>query len=169
MKEIQLTQGYVALVDDDDYEFLSQYKWHLDRHPHNLYAKRNSLASEGLGRRMRFPMHRIIMKVTDKNIVIDHKDGNGLNNQKSNLRICSHPQNMMNRKPNKNGVSRYKGVYYDKDAKRWRAGVALNNRTYSVGRFKTEIEAAMAYNKKALELYGEFAQINKIESPPLEG
>ena len=104
-------------------------------------------------------MHRLIMDAQERQ-EIDHADGNGLNNQKDNLRFCTHSQNHMNRKPTK-GSSKYKGVSWHKAAKKWNARITLNKKTVSIGYFDSEIIAAKAYDEKAIELFGEFAKLNK--------
>lgn len=103
MKEIQLTQGRVALVDDEDYEFLNQFKWHADNHGHTFYAARSLWIN---GKKVIHLMHWYVMKGKG----VDHIKDGGLNNQKSNLRFCDKSKNAMNQKPRKVGTSKYKGV-----------------------------------------------------------
>ena len=88
------------------------------------------------------------------------KDGDGLNNQKANLRICTRSQNKMNGKSYKNSSSKYKGIWWVKKNKKWRVRIRLNNKTIHLGYFKDETEAAKAYDSKAKELFGEFARLN---------
>lgn len=156
MKEIKLTQGLVALVDDEDFEYLNQWKWHAHREVNNIYAFRTPKYNEVIR------MHRVVLNVTDKNIEVDHRDRNGLNNQKYNLRKATHAQNGANRRPSKNSTSKYLGVYWSRERNRWCASISKNYKTYLIGRFITEEEAALAYNKKAIELHGEFANLNQI-------
>jgi hypothetical protein len=99
------------------------------------------------------------------NKVIDHINRNPLDNHKSNLRICSQRQNVVNSKKKEGCVSKYKGVSWDismKRKKRWYAACEYNNKQIKIGRFATEIEAALAYNKKAKELWGEYVTINNV-------
>jgi len=172
MKEIPLSkQGpknlgkYVALVDDDDYETLIKMRW-------SVYKKEwtSAYASTGIyidGKKKWVTMHRFILGLTDPKMIVDHIDHNGLNNQRSNLRLCSVSQNAANRvKRQKTSV--YKGVCLHKQKLKngfheiWIAQIRhQGNKTY-LGVFKKEIDAAIAYNIKALELFGEFACINKI-------
>lgn len=104
-------------------------------------------------------MHREIMNAP-KGMVVDHIDGNGLNNRKSNLRICTQAQNNLNSRPKRNCSSRYKGVSFYKRDKIWQVQIFHNSRTIFLGRFDDEIEAALAYDRKAAELFGEFAYLN---------
>lgn len=162
MKEIPLTQNKVALVDDEDFESLSAYIWHAHKAPKSptYYAARN----DGSGF---FYMHREIMNAAP-GVKVDHKNGNGLDNQKSNLRFCTHHQNMMNRAAHStaNKTSRFKGVYRIKSRPGWFAAIKFNRKTVNLGYFKTEEDAARSYDAKARELFGEFARPN---FPGMEG
>jgi hypothetical protein len=153
MKEIPLTQGKVALVDDEDYAFLNQWKWCFNS---KNYATRIDL-SEG---RKTILMHRLINK-TPQNMFTDHINGNGLDNRKCNLRSCTCSQNCMNRGMRINNLSGYKGVSWHIGHKKW--GVQINNlgKNIHVGYFSNIIDAAKAYNKAANAFYGEFARINE--------
>ena len=93
---------------------------------------------------------------------IDHIDGNGLNNQRNNLRKATHQENMMNRQSNKNSSSQFKGVHWYERTNKWQARITFNQKRISLGYFTSEIDAAKTYNKKALELFGEFAKLNFI-------
>ncbi len=89
---------------------------------------------------------------------VDHIDGNKLNCRRANLRTCTHAENIRNRKKHKNGSSRFKGVH--NDGVRWRARIKLNGKAKSLGTYRTEIEAALAYDRAAREMFGEFARPN---------
>lgn len=158
MKEIKLTKGYVALVDDDDYEWLSKFKWcvNLSYSP-RAYRPVNTVDGKGV-----VYMHREICRARSFELV-DHKDGDALNNQKGNLRIATSQQNVWNQKMRKNRYG-YKGVSFREDLKEkpWTAGITYNKKSYKLGYFKTKEEAARAYNKAALEFFGEFARLNEI-------
>lgn len=157
MKEIQLTQGKVALVDDEDFKRVSQFKWQYLKVHGMEYAKRGKYE---LGKQSTQYMHVFILGEIP-GMEIDHiKPSNSLNNQKSNLRHCTHSENMMNRRLNKNGSSQYKGVSWHIINKKWRAQIQLNKKCIYIGYFTDETEAALAYNKKAVELFGEFARLN---------
>lgn len=155
MRTIELTRGYYTTVDDEDYEYLNQFKWRvrLCKHDHRkIYAIRTS---KSIG------MHRVIMNITDPKIQVDHKDGNGLNNQKYNLRVATNQQNIFSsRKSNKKTSSIYKGVSYEKDREKWSSKIKLNYKSKSLGRFDNEIDAAKAYDVAARNYFGEFAKLN---------
>lgn len=175
MKTIQLTKGYETLVDDEDYDFLMQWKWHTMVGKNNLYAWRNSKKGE-IGWRARndryqIQMHRVILGLTDKKIKGDHIDHNGLNNQRCNLREATQAENCRNKSSHKNSSSKYLGVYFVAANKRdgtitdkWKSSICHNGIYTKIGSYKTEIEAAIAYNTKAKEIHGNFANLNKIES-----
>lgn len=158
MKQISLTQGKFAQVDDEDYDYLNQWKWCANKKPNeNYYAVRRASILQGETKEIR--MHRIIMKTPD-GMECDHINHNGIDNQKSNLRNCTHGQNMKNRTSAKNASSKYLGVYWYKVNKKWRATISINGKVTHLGTFKTEIEAAKAYNIMAEKHYGEFANLN---------
>jgi len=104
-------------------------------------------------------MHRFILNAP-RHKLVDHIDGNGLNNRKANLRLCNHSQNAWNRRPNSGCHSKYKGVYWNKDKKKWHATISKSYKRIHLGYFDNEIEAARAYDKKAKEFFGEFAYLN---------
>ena len=152
MKRIKLTQGKFALVDDEDFAKLSKYKWHSLKGTNTFYAARG----------FRLRMHRFILNAKEGQ-EIDHRDGNGLNNQKSNLRFCTHSQNNMNqRKLKKNLSSKYKGVSWHKNKKKWAVSIYIDGKNKYLGDFKDETDAAEAYNEAAMKYYGEFANLNTI-------
>ena len=161
MKKIPLTQGKFALVDNEDFEWLSQWKWCVLKNVSNFYAKR-ALSRKDTNSRTTITilMHRIIIDATQEQEV-DHRDGNGLNNCRSNLRFASRSQNNMNSHKIR-GVSKYKGVCFDKSRKnkKWKTQIGKNNKQYSLGYFDNEIEAAKTYDTKAKELFGKFARSN---------
>jgi hypothetical protein len=168
-KEIKLTQGFVALVSDEDYEELSQYKWFANVVQDGyVYAIRNSCRKNGKKNKI-IKMHRHILGVTDNNILVDHCDRNTLNNQRANLRKATPSQNNANAKSHKNSTSKYRGVHLTKTTVNgrlynyWRACIYNNGERFDLGSFKTEVEAAEAVNMKSREMHGEFANINIIE------
>lgn len=160
MREILLTKGKVALVDDADYEYLSQFKWQAQARKCGIwYAYRTLPCSHSI-----IAMHRDILK-TAKGLDTDHIDGNGLNNQRSNLRECTHAENIHNQKVRlcENKSSKFKGVRWDKDRNRWRVEIKLHGKAIYVGRFISELQAALSYNEAAKKYHGEFARLNTIE------
>jgi hypothetical protein len=160
MKEIKLTQGKVALVDDEDYEYLNQFKWHTVNVGGILYASRNLRISKN--KRISQRMQWVIMG-KHNGMVIDHIDHNGLNNQKNNLRICTPHQNFMNQSKQYNTKSGYKGVGYVDNT--IRARICISGKLIHLGTFKTEREAAMAYDEAALRYFGEYASLNFSPGP----
>jgi hypothetical protein len=155
MKEIPLTQGQVAFVDDDMFEYLNQFKWCARKNWRVFYAR-------GWINKKCVSMHRVILKLTDPNIKVDHIDCNGCNNQRTNLRICTTAQNCMNKRKDLNCTSPYKGVYIDKYRRisKYKTLIWDDKNQHLLGYFKNEIDAAKAYDKKALEFFGEFARLN---------
>lgn len=154
MKEIPLTKGAVALVDDEDYDELIKFKWHVNAFG---YAVRKPHSGKGKS----FYMHREVMKTPD-DMSTDHIDGNKLNNRKINLRICSTSQNMGNRGKQKNNTSGYKGVFWSEKAGRWRAQITYKKKAIHIGLFDKPIEAAKAYNEEAVKYFGIFAKLNEV-------
>jgi hypothetical protein len=147
MKQIELTQGKVTLIDDEDYEKVHQFKWSVDGGGYAANRKHRAL-------------HRFIMNAP-KGMEVDHIDGDLLNNQKSNLRLCTHAQNMMNQKLPITNTSGYKGTCYNKANKQWRAYISSGNKQIHIGYYKTKELAAIAYNIKAMTLFGDFAKLNE--------
>jgi hypothetical protein len=154
MKEIILSQGMVTFVDDDDFEELNRFKWCAAKSGNTFYAYRK------VSHYITLRMHRQILDLTDPKIFTDHIDGNGLNNQKENLRICTNQQNQMNSRKHKDGSSQYKGVYFDKRRQSWTTQIQINGKSIRLGRFKTEKEAAVSYDRAAEKVYGKFAKLN---------
>ena len=163
MKLIPLTQGKFAMVDDDDFDFLNQWKWNagLKKSTNTYYASRNQRTVKKNARQETIRMHRVIMNA-GKGQIVDHRDGNTLNNQKNNLRFCTNGQNSANRRARENKLSRFLGVHYQKDNKNWLAQIRVNKKTTHLGCFKNEIDAAIAYNNAAILYHGEFARLNII-------
>ena len=153
MKEIYLSNGKnIVLVDDEDHNWLKKYKWHLHS---NGYAK-STIKSKSKR------MHRLIMN-EPAGFDIDHIDHNKLNNQKNNLRIVTRSQNMMNRLKGKNCSSIYKGVCWKREINKWSVQIMIDNKYIHIGVFKIEEEAAVAYNKAAIKLFGEYANLNEVK------
>ena len=158
MKTIPLTRGLVALVDDEDYQWLMRWKWHALSSGPRIYAVRN----RNLGRRIRkgdkqttIMMHRIITKAPT-GTQVDHTNHNTLDNRKTNLRVVTVQQNQANRRP-KHG-RRFKCVAPKRN--RFRAYIVLNGKYHTLGSHDTAAEAARAYDRAALKHFGEFARLN---------
>lgn len=149
VKKINLTQGYVALVDDADFEKLNAFSWQVLKTKSDVYARSDVNIN---GKKTTLLMHRLILNLTDPNLVVDHIDHNTLNNQKSNLRKCTQSENLLNRRISKNSSSGMTGVNYvyrrigDKIKKYIKAVINFRGHRYYLGMFKTELDAAKAYN-----------------------
>jgi hypothetical protein len=167
MREIPLTQGKVALVDDTDYEELARFKWYARRSGKTWYACR--YGGGGRSGQVEVRMHRQIMG-DPVGMLVDHRDGDGLNCQRSNLREATQGQNSTNRSKPVSGLSsRYKGVTWDKQWECWKARVTHNNIVYHCGNFEKEEDAARAYDDKARAVQGPFARTNFTPLPLSEG
>jgi len=156
MKEISLSQGKNTLVDDSDFNWLNQWKWYLSKTNGHEYAIRKTPKNSEGGRKT-ILMHRLIMN-TPPELETDHRDNNGLNNQRFNLRNCTEQNNRLNRVAV--GRSKYLGVSWGSSGKYINARITHNGVLIHLGSFKTEEEAAIAYDKKAIELFGEYAHLN---------
>lgn len=166
MKEIPLTQGKVALVDDEDYERVAQFKWFARRANHgvgtNWYAARMR-REDDKGSSLLVFMHRFILAVDGLSFEIvqaDHRDGDGLNNRRQNLRLCAPVQNRLNRPLYANNKSGLKGVRLAPDAKSWISKIRINGKLQHLGHFRTAVDAALAYDIAAFAARGEFAHLN---------
>ena len=149
MKEIQLTQSQVALVDDDLYEELNQVKWNAHKDGKTFYGRRWSPMVNG--KRHIVLMHHVILGRPPKGFVTDHINGCGIDNRRKNLRFVTNRQNGQNNKNCKKS-SQYPGVYWDKEYKKWRVCIRINGKTKNLGRFTDEKAAFEAYKKAVNEL-----------------
>jgi hypothetical protein len=146
MKEIKLTKGKIALVDDEDYEELNKIKWYPIKSSNTFYAIGNDYSG---AKNKPKSMHTMIMK-TPKGMYTDHIDHNGLNNQKSNLRIVTSRQNSQNRNIKK--TSKYIGVHWNKELNKWVSQININQELKSIGCFENELDAHNAYLNKLKEI-----------------
>lgn len=161
MKRISLTKGKFALVDDQDYERISKYKWCSANQGGIEYAVRSSDSSKGKKKELIY-MHKEILGLGRKQLIDHVSSKDSLNNCRSNLRPCTNSQNMMNRRKQKGVTSKYKGVSWDSVNKKWRAQISKDFRDYSLGRHDSEKDAATFYNIAAQFLFGDFALLNPI-------
>ena len=153
IRYILLTRGRFAIVDAADYESLAQYNWYaLGSERTGFYAARRA------GSHLRL-MHRVLMNPPE-GMVVDHINGNPCDNRRSNLRICTPEQNAYNRRMHRNTSSRFKGVSFHRSSGKWIASICCGGKWMYLGSFDDEIEAAKAYDRKARELFGEFAYLN---------
>lgn len=155
MKQIKLTKNKYALVDDEDYDFLNQWKWHY----HSMgYASRRKWI-KGQNRQESILMHRFLMN-TPVGMDTDHINRNKLDNRRSNLQICTKGLNHQRAKLQSNNTTGYKGIVWYKPTNRWRVAIKFNKKGIHLGYFKELTEAISAYNNKALELFGSMAVLN---------
>jgi hypothetical protein len=155
MKEIPLTRGFVAVVDDEDYENVNQFKWFANPDKHTTYASRTDYSG---GSKKHIKMHRFIMGYP-VGMLVDHINRNGLDNRRCNLRITTHQQNQAN-SISKSDSSRFKGVSRDKRKEKWYASIRKNKKDHYIGRYDIEEDAARVYDRRAIEFFGEFARLN---------
>lgn len=151
MKMIPLGKGKFATIDDEDYERINKHTWHLTNQKKDYAARWE--------KKKAIFMHREILGISH-GTVTDHIDGNGLNNQKSNLRPCNYSQNNMNARKRYGCISKYKGVSWDNKKRKWRVRIGFYRKRIRVGNYKNEIEAAIAYDRQAFNIFGVFAHTN---------
>jgi hypothetical protein len=147
MKEINLSENKKALIDDDDYDLISQFKWFSSKNRNVFYAEKTDFIGS---KKIKTKMHRLILNITNKKNQIDHIDGNGLNNKKNNLRICSHSTNLRNCKTPSTNTSGYKGVCWHNN--RWEARMKVNGKIINFGNFNNK-DKAIESIKKAFNDY----------------
>ena len=161
MQTIPLTRGYFATVDDEDYESMMQWKWHAVVSHYKQKIKVYAARNPGRGGKSRyFLMHRVLTNA-GKGVKVDHRDGNGLNNSRDNLRLCSHQQNLQNTGLSINNLSGVKGVSWSRACKKWRARFVTNRKETHLGVFDTKEEAVRAYDLEILLARGQFAVTNE--------
>lgn len=158
MKRISLTKGKSALVSDCDYKYLMQWKWHFDGH----YARRSFRRG---GRKTNLRMHRVVASqmMLSRTKDVDHRNKNKLDYRRRNLRSATEQQQVGNQSLRSTNTSGYRGVVWDKERSKWRAQIKVKGKYELIDRFKSKREAARAYNKRALEVFGKFATLNKVK------
>lgn len=157
MRETPLTRGYVAFVDDADYErVMAAGPWHT------LLCANGIAYATGrpTNPRRKELMHHFILGISDPKILVDHRNRYGLDNQRGNLRITTKSQNGMNAGKHRKGASRFRGVHWHKKARKWCAELVVHGRKHYLGLFVSELDAARARDAAAIELHGEFARLN---------
>jgi hypothetical protein len=156
VREIPLTKGYVAVVDAGDYEWLSKFKWQVSVQSGTAYAKRHLGCGYGDATAS---LHRTIM-LPDPGQRVDHINHDGLDNRRTNLRLCTQSLNCGNQRVSERGTSRYKGVFWNKQCRKWTAFIKVDYQNKYLGLFSDEAEAARAYDITAREYFGEFSLTN---------
>ena len=161
MKAIKLIRGKKAIIDDEDFEQVSKQKWCALYDGHNWYAFRNKVIQNKPYKQITESLHRFLL-MPNKGQEVDHINGDTLDNRRCNLRVCTHAENTHNsRKPKTGLTSKYKGVDWYNPGKKFRARIHVYRvKRKSLGYFKDEIKAALAYDAAALKYYGEFARLN---------
>jgi hypothetical protein len=164
MRTIPLTQGYEAIVDDDDFERVSRHKWIAWTKERNgkkqVYAVRTFRRPNKLQRTVQ--LHRFIVDEWNPDVLVDHANRNPLDCRRDNLRRCNDSQNLQNSTKRSGVTSKYKGVHWYPKYGKWAARIQHNKKRMSLGYFEREVDAAAAYNLKAKELFGEFAVLNEV-------
>jgi hypothetical protein len=163
--EIPLTQGKIAVIDDADWELVAPFKWYAQKAPNGRWYARTSAWNPETRTTSKLPMHRLLLGVTGYETKVDHRDGDGLNNRRSNIRACTNAENIRNRpKDSVPTSSRYKGVTWSKPNQRWFASICFEGQQIHLGSFRVEEDAARAYNEAATRLFGDFARLNELVS-----
>lgn len=159
MRLIPLTKGKSAIIDSEDYKRISRFHWCISTSSKYEYAIRNVYKN---GKRIAIVrMHRVIFNVPD-GLMVDHINGNTLDNRKKNLRIATRSENMWNRRKTKLNKTGYKGVRMKEKSKKYEATIAVNKKWLHLGYFNTPQEAARAYNSAAQKYHGQFARLNDL-------
>jgi hypothetical protein len=160
MKQIALSKEHFALVDDCDYEFAAKFKWKADKRPNGIYVKRYiEKTVKGVRDRRVEYLHRVLLGVTDPKVLVDHGNGNPLDCQRKNLRLCSHAENGRNARRGKNNIHGFKGLMC-RPSGRWGAYITFNRKNICLGTFDTKEEAARRYDEGARFYHGTFANLN---------
>ena len=160
MKEIGISSGRVVLIDDEDFDYVTTYRWALIKRGKLEHAYRK------IGTKSIY-LHRCLIDAPEGRSV-DHINGNGLDNRKCNLRLADKTQNGRNRGKNKNNKSGYKGVFWNTQASKWNAKIHVPKQVH-LGYYTTPEEAALAYNKGAIKYFGKFAKLNEIQGAKHNG
>ena len=159
MKEIQLSQGKTALVDDADFEYLNQWRWSAYKSGKTFYAHRKVRIN---GKNRMISMHRLILGLTNRKLFCDHQNGNGLDNRRENIRIATPSQNQSNKDAMPKSTSKFMGVSFRKDTQKWQAAISYYGNNIHLGTFVNEVDAARRYNQAAIKVHREFARLNQV-------
>jgi hypothetical protein len=156
-RKIYLDEGKWTILDQQDYCRFAGFKWCIGGYKDKYYAVRGQIIDPADIKIVR--LHRLIMNAPD-GLLVDHKNGDGLDNRRSNLRLATHSQNQCNKRKKANTSSRFSGVYWDKAKRKWVARTKYQGKSIWLGVFDSEIDAARAYDAAAKKYYGEFARLN---------
>lgn len=156
---LRLPSGHTALIDAADLPYVSQFKWHVLKAPHTVYVQTHGSPANG---RSRTYLHRLLL-AAEPGQQVDHRNRNGLDNRRCNLRLCTRSQNLANQQPQINNSSGYRGVslHDNNGTNPWRARLCVEGKAYHLGYFADAWEAAQAYNAAARDIWGEFALLNE--------
>jgi hypothetical protein len=157
--ELLVNQNQTILLDEEDLPIFKKYKWYANRHQSTWYAQAHTRQENGKDTIIR--LHRALFNFPIRSIEVDHKDGNGLNNSRQNLRLCSHAENRKNTKTPSSNTSGFKGVYRHTQTGKWVASINIKTKNKNLGSFATPEEAYEVYCKAAKFHYGEFAQLER--------
>lgn len=152
MIRISLTQGRVALIDDEDFSKVFGIRWCAVRQRNDWYAVTG-------GRKNLIRMHRLIMGVEDPKVMVDHRNHSGLDNRKENLRVCTHSQNQANSRLMRNNKSGCRGVFFCNKHKRWKVRIQFQGKRISFGYFKEKEKAVAVWRENFKKLFGEFSAV----------
>lgn len=154
---VTLTKGYEAIIDGEDYERVTKWRWSATIRPNGMVYAVRTCKENG---KKAINLHRFLMNCP-KGMEVDHINHNPLDNRKSNLRICTMAENRKNIPLSIRNTTGYKGIYWDTQCNCWRAKININGKSHCIGRYETPTKAAQAYDIEAIKQYGEFAATNK--------
>ena len=155
---VLVTPDKVAYVDAEDYDRVNRYKWSATKQRDTWCARSRRMVN---GKTTQYLLHRIVLNAAP-GIVVDHKNRNGLDCRKTNLRIATTSQNLQNRGKTVSNKSGFKGVTWRSWARKWGAEIKANGKRFWLGYYRNKKDAARAYNQKAIEVHGEFARLNEV-------
>jgi hypothetical protein len=163
MKYLKLTRGKTAIVDDEDLDYLSQFRWHYSGSDKYGYAEKTTYLGGGRKNQKseHIYLHRFITSAK-RDEIVDHINRNRLDNRKENLRVCEKRQNQVNQEMRKDNKSGFKGVCWNRFLNKWQVGISYRGKNIHLGLFTDIKKAAKVYNQAAIKFHGEFAYINTI-------
>jgi hypothetical protein len=165
--KFKLTQNKIGIIDAEDWDKIKNHNWYTEKGNSTFYVVTNINKGK---HQSQLRLHRLITNENNPEVFIDHKDFNGLNNKKNNLRKCTRNQNLQHSRKYKNTKNKFKGVCLMRTKRKekvyfyWVSQIRFNKKLLYLGTYKTELDAALAYNNKAKELFGDFALLNTIQN-----